>query len=142
MGESFFTTNSCGTFHTPEALTRNGRYQIRPYRLESGLTFNDISILEVVRGPTRRVKTLYFVWSSHSPSNISVKGLMTMPPHYNEPELVAPYFKALNKKQKRGLRSSFFIIIQSIILPLFFIECCLSRNDVHRFLFNLLYVIY
>ena len=33
--------------------------------------------------------------------NISVKGLMTMPPHYNEPELVAPYFKALNKISKK-----------------------------------------
>ncbi len=29
--------------------------------------------------------------------NISVKGLMTMPPYYNEPELVKPYFKALKK---------------------------------------------
>ncbi len=29
--------------------------------------------------------------------NISVKGLMTMPPYYNEPELVKPYFKTLKK---------------------------------------------
>jgi pyridoxal phosphate enzyme (YggS family) len=31
--------------------------------------------------------------------NLSVKGLMTMPPYYNEPEKVRPYFSAL-----RGLR--------------------------------------
>jgi len=29
--------------------------------------------------------------------NISIKGLMTIPPYYNEPELVKPYFKALKK---------------------------------------------
>lgn len=27
--------------------------------------------------------------------NISIQGLMTMPPYYNEPDLVKPYFKAL-----------------------------------------------
>lgn len=27
--------------------------------------------------------------------NLSVRGLMTMPPYYNEPEMVKPYFKAL-----------------------------------------------
>ncbi len=29
--------------------------------------------------------------------NVSVQGLMTMPPYYNEPELVAPYFKRLRE---------------------------------------------
>lgn len=33
--------------------------------------------------------------------NISVKGLMTMPPYYNEPELVKPYFESLNKISKK-----------------------------------------
>lgn len=33
--------------------------------------------------------------------NISVRGLMTMPPYFNEPEKVRPYFRELKKLQSR-----------------------------------------
>ena len=52
---------------------------------------------ETTKSGTRAEQTLEIVKNISLLENVSIKGLMTMPPYFNAPERVQPFFKALRE---------------------------------------------
>jgi len=56
---------------------------------------------EATKSGTRADQTLEIVQDISHLENVAIKGLMTMPPYFNAPERVRPFFKALREMRNR-----------------------------------------